>query len=263
MNERKRPRRTKRRGRHAKTTGAAGAGSGQMWLYGRHAVTAALDNPRRAAHRLIITGDWMPPAAAGVPSAERAGRADLDALLGAGAVHQGVALLVDVLPTTPLEEICDRATADALVVVLDQVTDPQNVGAVLRAAAAFGAAAVIVQDRHAPPVTGALAKAASGALEHVPLVRVPNLTRALDKLKQAGFWCLGLERGVEATLVEAAVDGRMALILGAEGKGMRRLTRDNCDALVHIPMSDKVESLNVSNAAAVALYELVRKRGRD
>ncbi len=261
MKEYKPPRHTRRRARRSDAPGAAGGG--RSWIYGRHAVAAALANPLRTAHRLVVTGESKPPIAAGSPPVERTGRGELEVLVGAGAVHQGVALLVDALPALACEDICAGAAEDALVAVLDQVTDPQNVGAVLRACAAFGAAALIVQDRHAPPVTGALAKAASGALEHVPLVRVPNLARALGQLKQAGFWCLGLERGAAATLAEAAGDGRTALVLGAEGKGLRRLTRETCDALARIPMGGAVESLNVSNAAAVALYELARQRRGD
>ncbi len=246
--------------RHGARTAPPRRRDGGVWLYGHHAVGAALANPRRRAHRLLLAGAGEAPASASAPAPERVSRTELEAIVGIGAVHQGVALLVDPLPPVTCADICSACGADAVAVVLDQVTDPQNVGAVLRAAAAFGAAAVVVQDRRAPPVTGALAKAASGAVEHVPMVRALNLARALDELKAAGFWCLGLDPGAAASLADAIGGGRTALVLGAEGKGLRRLTRETCDALVRLPTTGPVQSLNVAGAAAVALYELVRRR---
>jgi 23S rRNA (guanosine2251-2'-O)-methyltransferase len=187
----------------------------------------------------------------------------LDDLLPPGAVHQGYAALVNSLPAVALEDICQRAeiSQDALVVVLDQVSDPQNIGAILRSAAVFGALAVIVQDRHAPEVTGAMAKAASGAVEHMPLVRVTNIVRGL---KNSGFWCIGLDSEADTPIERAPAAPRQALVLGAEGPGMRRLTADSCDLTVRIESevrsSGPISSLNVSNAAAVALYALSRAR---
>jgi 23S rRNA (guanosine2251-2'-O)-methyltransferase len=187
----------------------------------------------------------------------------IERLLPTGAVHQGIALLADSLPAVAIEDIVERAgaMAEAALVILDQATDPHNVGAVLRSAAAFGASAVIVPDRRAPDITGVLAKAASGALETVPLVRVTNLARAMGLLKESGFWCVGLDPEAERTLAEARLSGKIVLVLGAEGEGMRRLTRETCDLLVRIPMAAGIGSLNVSNAAAIALYEIARRGG--
>ncbi len=244
---------------------------GAYWLYGRHAVKAALSNPHRRFLRLLLAdpasadGRELLALSARGPDAqpieaEPAGHAAIAELLPDGAVHQGVAARVLPLPPAHVEEICDRAadSGRATVLVLDQVTDPHNVGAILRSAAAFGAAAVVVTDRNAPPETGALAKAASGALELVPLIRVTNLVRALDLLKEAGFWCAGLAAEGSQTLAEARLSGRVALVLGSEGEGLRRLTRERCDLLVRLPTSGPIGHLNVSNAAAVALYELAR-----
>lgn len=251
----------------AKGAGGHAAAGGGVWLYGTHAVLAALENPRRRCRRLVATATARHSlearlGAAGASPSETWERAAIDAVLPPGAVHQGIAVHVDPLPDVRLADVC-RVVAEAAetrIVVLDQATDPRNVGAVLRAAAAFSATAVIMQDRHAPEATGVLAKAASGALETVPLVRATNLARALATLKEAGFWCVGLDAGAAQTLAEAAPSGKVALVLGAEGAGLRRLTRETCDGLARIPISQAVESLNVATAAAVALYELVRGR---
>jgi len=229
-----------------------------MWLYGTHAVTAALANPERRIRRLVATAEVARTLPAGSLSAEPLTRPEIDRLLPAGAVHQGLAAQVEPLPGWGIEDVGRAAPARAVVVVLDQVSDPHNVGAILRSAAAFGALAVVVPDRHAPEETGALAKSASGALERMPLVRVTNLARALEILKGDGFWIAGLAADAPVTLAEAGLSGRVALVLGAEGEGLRRLTRTHCDHLVRLPISSAVESLNVSNAAAVALYELAR-----
>ncbi|MBV9522947.1 MAG: 23S rRNA (guanosine(2251)-2'-O)-methyltransferase RlmB [Alphaproteobacteria bacterium] len=244
------------------------------WLYGRHAVAAALANPARRVRRLVSLQEDAPEARAlaataaarmpARPLPEILQREPFEALFPEDAVHQGMALLADPLPPLAIDDIAARAAAapasaaNQIVLLLDQVTDPHNVGAVLRSAAAFGALAVIVPEHGAPPVTGALAKAASGALEHVPLVYVVNLARAMDRLKAAGFWCVGLDEAAERTLPELRLAGRIALVLGAEGDGMRRLTRERCDLLGRLPTQGAIASLNVSNAAAIALYELRR-----
>jgi 23S rRNA (guanosine2251-2'-O)-methyltransferase len=238
---------------------------GSGWLYGRHAVAAALANPARHAVRLVVAAGTPEIPVSGGIEPEIVAREALEALLPPGAVHQGIALQADPLPDLPIEEVCARAgTRDsALVVVLDQVTDPHNIGAVLRSAAVFGALAVVVQDRHAPPQTGVMAKAASGALESVPLVRVTNLARALETLKSAGFWCVGLDAAAPAALDALPPAARRVLVLGAEGPGMRRLTRETCDELARIDGPGPLSSLNVSSAAAVALYALSRGPSRS
>lgn len=239
--------------------------NGQIWLYGTHAVLAAWANPRRRCHRLLATpqaSEQLPPLPQGRPSPEKADRQEIERHLPPGAVHQGLALLADPLQELAIEDICQEAdkVTSAVVVVLDRPADPQNIGAVLRSAAAFGAQAVILPDRHSPDTTAALAKAASGALETVPLIRVTNLARALDQLKKAGFWCIGLDMEGQTLLGDADLGGKAALILGSEGEGLRRLTRETCDLLVRIPLSGRIESLNLAASAAIALYE-TRRRG--
>lgn len=244
-----------------------------LWLYGVHAALAALANRRRRVHRITLTAEFERRHGAAVAAAlergeartaiERVTRKELAALLPKAAVHQGIAVLAEPLAAVSLDSVCRSAGAHprGLVLVLDQVSDPHNVGAVMRSAAAFGAQAVLMQDRHAPPETGALAKAASGALEHLPLVRVTNLARALDALKDAGFWCVGLARRAETALAETDLAGRVAIVLGAEGAGLRRLTAERCDILARLPTGGPIADLNVSNAAAIALYEAARRRG--
>jgi 23S rRNA (guanosine2251-2'-O)-methyltransferase len=241
----------------------AGAGSGAYWIYGHHAVLAALSNPRRKPRRLLTTtdaeialrdaydGPWR-------VTPERADRARFQTFLTEDAVHQGIALLAEPLEPVQLEDAIEASGGPVL--LLDQVTDPRNVGAALRAAAAFGAAAVVMQDRHAPHETGTLARAASGTLDIVPVVREVNISRAIATLQKAGFWVLGLAGEAKRTLAEAVPrDRRVALVLGGEEAGLRRLQRETCDELVRLPMAEGVESLNVATAAAVALYEIVRR----
>ncbi len=234
---------------------------GGLWLYGTHAVLAALANPQRLIRRVVATPEVARELADRLTApVETLERSELDRLLPPGAVHQGLALHTESLDPLTVEDLLPglEGRDSAVVLVLDQVTDPHNVGAVLRSAAAFGAVAVVVQDRHAPDEPGPLAKSASGALERMPLLREVNLARALDRLKEAGFWCAGLAADGVVTLAAAKLAGRVALVLGSEGEGMRRLVRERCDVIVRLPMTDAVESLNVSNAAAVALYELAR-----
>ena len=246
----------------------------ERWIYGRHAVAAALANPERRWYRLAVLTEREQEARTliAIAAAARRGngepirvfdRDDFAALLPEGAVHQGLALAVEPLVEPDLEDVLRRAATllgRSVILLLDQVTDPHNVGAVLRSANAFGALAVVLPMHAAPPVTGALAKAASGALENVPLVRVVNLAHALDRLKAAAFWICGLDETASQTLAALDLGERVALVLGSEGGGMRRLVRERCDYLARLPTRIQQSTINVSNAAAVALYELLRDR---
>ena len=239
------------------------AASGAQWLYGLHAVQAALANPRRKLGRAVLTPRAAETLGSKLLSRVRVETQDpgsIDRLLPPGAVHQGAALEAWPLKSPDLDAILDQPhpSGRKVVLVLDQLSDPHNVGAILRTAAAFGVTAVIVQDRHAPPQSGALAKAASGALDLVPYVEVVNIARALDELAERGFWRIALTSDGDQSLPEAVPAGDIALVLGSEGAGIRRLVREHCETSAFIPISREVESLNVSNAAAIALYELKR-----
>ena len=224
-------------------------------LWGRHAIAAALANPERRFVRI-----WATREAADMLEIPReipvtfADVADLGRLVPRDAPHQGLVAEVERLDDILLADLLDRAEDGRPLLVLDQVTDPHNVGAILRSAAAFDALGIVTQDRHAPGESGALAKAASGALETVPWARVVNLARALDEIAEAGFWRIGLAGEAEATIAEALGPPRVALVLGAEGEGLRANVGAHCDTLARLPISSAIESLNVSNAAAIALY---------
>jgi 23S rRNA (guanosine2251-2'-O)-methyltransferase len=231
------------------------APDGLVRLYGLHTVRAALDNPRRRIVRLMVTRNALARLGLAEPldlpfPAEIVEPRALDRLLGADAVHQGV--LVEAQPLVPkqLGQLADTP----LLIVLDQVTDPHNVGAIMRSAVAFGAGALITTARHSPAESGVLAKAASGALEHIDLIEVRNLADALGELHTAGFQTVGLDSDGPAELEQTLAGGRIALVLGAEGKGLRQKTRETVTALARLDMPGAIRSLNVSNAAAVALY---------
>ncbi len=240
------------------------------YLFGVHAVTQALLNPKRVHQRLLCTQRgfeslreaWQDAQTNGIslPEVITVEKEDLERLLPRDAVHQDVLLDCQPLEETFLADILVNAPDNAVVMILDQVTDPHNIGAILRSASAFGAIGVIMQKIHAPETTGTLAKSASGAVEHVPLIREVNLSRTLEQLKEAGFFCIGLAEEGKETLAHMNLSGKTALVLGAEGPGLRRLVAQNCDALAHLPTQAPIGSLNVSNAAAVALYELIRAR---
>ena len=249
------------RSRHRKSPRTLG-NSEELWIYGHHAVSAALKNFNRMAKRVLFLQDnlsQVEPLLTEIDiKAEPVSRDQLAKILPFGAVHQGIAALMSALPTITLEDICadGKMLPNALIVLLDRVSDPQNIGAIIRSAAVLGAMAVIIQDRNAPQITGVIAKAASGGIEHVPLVRVTNLSRAIETLKKNRFWCIGLDSEAEGDLQQVKRPSHTVLVLGAEGAGLRRLVRENCDELIRIEGSGVLTSLNVSNAAAVALYAL-------
>lgn len=252
------------RGRAGRMKGGRGSGrasSGHVRLWGRHAVEAALKNPARQHRKLWATREGIDSLDGELPAdfpVEYADVQDLARLVARDAPHQGLVLECEPLEDVFLDEVMD-GESDRPIVILDQVTDPHNVGAILRSAAAFGAAAIVTQDRHAPPESGVVAKSASGALEVVPWVRVVNLARAMEEMAEAGYWRIGMTGAAETALADALPAGPVALVLGAEGDGMRHNIEAHCDALAKLPISRTVESLNVSNAAAIALYAIATR----
>jgi 23S rRNA (guanosine2251-2'-O)-methyltransferase len=246
--------------RRARRPGAPAAKG--LWLYGRHAVEAALRNPRRSCHRLLATAEALARLGA---AALRAGlevvaveREELERRFGPDAVHQGLALSVAPLPNPHLDDVCAPEPGRNLVLVLDQITDPHNLGAILRSAAAFGARAVVVPERNSAELGGAAAKAAAGAADVVPVVEVTNLARALDELAGLGYWRVALDSHAEAAIDQVPDAENLVLVLGAEGPGLRRLVRERCDFAARLPIAPAMESLNVSVACGIALYALAR-----
>lgn len=241
---------------------AVNAGPERLWIYGRHAVAAALANKDRRVRRVVATknaADWLVDAVdpARLPEhVEDEKPAFIDRLLPPGAVHQGLAAEAFDLPRYRLKEVCSPGQAGRPVVVLDQITDPQNIGAIFRSAAAFGAAAIIVQERRTPPLSGALAKAAAGAIEIVPCVKAVNIARSIEALNDLGYMTIGLSGHTDNSIRSYSTDQPIALVLGAEGSGLRPLVSQSCTGLAKIPMAPGVESLNVSTAAAVALFAI-------
>jgi len=234
-------------------------GDGVAILYGWHTVAAALGNPRRHIRKITATENAarrLADAGLTLPVTPEIVRPDaIDARLSPDAVHQGLLVEADPLPALGIDELAAAGT----VLVLDQITDPHNVGAILRTAAAFGVTAVVTTARHSPEVTGALAKAASGALEYVPIVAVQNLARAMAELKERGYLLVGLDSSAETELSALPLRSPLALVLGAEGKGLRQLTQESCDHLGRLDLPGRIKSLNVSNAAALALFVATRR----
>lgn len=262
----KQPARTGRRGPRDGRHGGRPHGrqdEDECLIYGIHAVEAALANPRRALRKLYLTDNAERRLQATLSERglahERVLPRDLDRRLGPDTVHQGALIETEPLPEPTLEEMVEGAGGRPLI-VLDQVTDPHNVGAIVRSAAVFGAGGLIMTRRHSPPLAGALAKSASGALEHVPVALVTNLARALAELQELYCTAIGLDGDASDTLEALAWPERPALVLGAEGKGLRELTRTSCDRLCRIATDGSFASLNVSNAAAVALHLAAMRR---
>ena len=254
-----------RGGEHRRSEPREGSGdSERIRIFGIHAVEAALRNPAREVRRLILTDNAENRLDELLKSRnakfEGVHPRDLDRLLGPHTVHQGALLETGPLPEPTLEDLAEAAVHRGPLVVLDQVTDPHNVGAILRSAAVFGAAGLIMTRRNSPDLSGVLAKAASGALEHVPVALVTNLARAMETLGEQGVVRIGLDGDAETLIQSAALKGATALVLGAEGTGLRRLTREGCDQLCRIGAPGGIASLNVSNAAAIALHMVSLQR---
>jgi 23S rRNA (guanosine2251-2'-O)-methyltransferase len=246
--------------------GGSAVGGDRVRIWGLHAVEAAVRNPARSLVRLRLTDNArhrLEPALVGrdIPI-EGVNPRDFDRLLPADTVHQGALLEAQPLPVADVRDFAAEPAQAALVLVLDQVTDPHNVGAILRSAAAFGARGLVMTDRNSPPLEGALAKAASGGLELVPIALVPNLARALDQLAEVGYFRIGLAGEAAEALESQRLSGPTALVLGAEDTGLRRLTRETCDKLCRIAMAGGIASLNVSNAAAVAMHSVLQSATR-
>ena len=234
----------------------------RYWLYGKHAVVSALANSKRKKYKLLIDENTS-KSTHSIPEGlqtEYVCREDISRELGLGAIHQGVALVVSPLPTPNLEQILMEKNDHSILVVLDQVTDPRNVGAIIRSAAALKASAIILTEKHSPIFNGTVEKAAAGAADTIPAVRVKNLVRALKMFKEYGYWVYGLDINAKETIEETSLSNKLVLILGSEERGLRELTVRNCDKLVKIPIQSTVESLNVSVAISIALYEASKKR---
>jgi 23S rRNA (guanosine2251-2'-O)-methyltransferase len=249
------------RGRETRARQPRGSGDAAVILYGWHTVKAALENPQRRIRKLYATENAarrLTEEAIPLAIAPELVRPDTIAhRLSPDAVHNGLLAEADPLPSPELEEL----EPQGIVLVLDQITDPHNVGAILRTAAGFAVAAVVTTARHSPEATGVLAKSASGALEYVPIVTVQNLARALAALRERGYLLVGLDSTGDADLGDTALRAPLVLVLGAEGKGLRQLTRATCDCVARLDLPGRMKSLNVSNAAALALYVASKKVG--
>lgn len=232
-------------------------------LYGRHAVLAALQNPKRQIFKILCTKENADEIRRVCNiSPQIVDRKEIDKLFPQDAVHQGFALFCSRLPDFSLEEIIDMANNKDTchILILDQVTDPQNIGTIIRSAVAFDTLALVLQDKNSPLESAAMDKASVGMIEHLPISRVTNLARAIEQLKAAGFWIVGMDGYATTTLNDLNTSGKIAVVMGSEGKGMRRLVEESCDISVKLPMSPLAESLNVATAAAIVLYEINKQQ---
>jgi len=229
----------------------------KVWIYGKHAVRAAVLNKNRQVFKVVVlpqNRDFLSDLSVKI---EVVDKNYFSSLFGKDTIHQGCAAQVLPLDEIFLEDLPDD---DRPIVFLDQVTDPQNIGSILRASAVFGAKAVVLPEMNSPEVTAVIAKVASGALESVPLIKVKNLVQSIKMLKKSGYWCVGLDERGDKTIGEMDLSGKFVLIIGSEGQGMRRLTRENCDFLVQLPSSGDFTTLNAAQAATVSLYEILRQK---
>lgn len=237
----------------------------QSILYGRHPVMAVIANSERSISKILCTKENFDELKTQCSKYDinpalinTVDRKEIDRIVPRESVHQGFAIYCSELEDYTLEDICIMADEkeNCHVLVLDQVTDPQNIGAIIRSCVAFNTLALIMQDKNSPNETGTMAKASAGMIENLPICRVTNLSRAVQQLKDAGFWTVGMDGYAKTTLDKMNKSGKNAIIMGSEGKGMRRLVEESCDSTVRLDISDKVESLNVSTAAAIVLYEM-------
>lgn len=239
------------------------ASANQLIIYGRHATLSALKNPKRKIKKLVITAENRAEVEKIAPHVPLTviDKKEFAKILPEDAVHQGFALYCERLETYTLADLLNLAknATRCYILILDQVTDPQNIGAIIRSCAAFETLGLIVQDKNSPLESGAMDKAAAGTIEFVPIARVANLNRTIETLKEHGFWVMGMDGYAKTTIDKIDKSGKTAIVMGSEGKGMRRLIEENCDSSVKLPISPNVESLNVSTAAAIALYELSKE----
>ena len=237
----------------------------QSILYGRHPVLAVIANPERSISKIICTKDNFDELKehcknhdVNIGLINTVDRKEIDRIIPRESVHQGFAVYCSELEEYTIEDLCILADQkeDCHVLVLDQVTDPQNIGAIIRSCVAFNTIGLVLQDKNSPNEKGSMAKASAGMIEHLPICRVVNLSRAVQQFKEAGFWTIGMDSHAKTTISEMNKKGKTAIIMGSEGKGMRRLVEESCDSTIRLDTSDKVESLNVSTATAIVLYEL-------
>ena len=233
---------------------------GRIWIYGKHAVRAAVLNKDRKIFKAISTPQNEEFFKELQVEAKIVDKNYFLSLFGEAVIHQGCAVLVQNLKEVFIEDLADD---DRPIVLLDQVTDPQNIGSILRAAAVFGAKAVVLPEINAPEITSVIAKVASGAIESVPMIKVKNLVQVIKQLKEKGYWCVGLDERGDKNLFEIDLNGKFVLIIGSEGQGMRRLTRENCDFLAQLPSVGNFSTLNAAQAATVSLYEILRQKRRS